>query len=181
MKIYTKTGDDGTTGLFNGQRVPKNHPRVECYGTIDEVNSILGISFAHEQNKDLKKDLEQIMHLLFRLATDLATPSSPAPLFPIKRINNEDIETLEKLIDKYDSELPQLRNFIFPTGTTSSAFLHLARTVARRAERLIFNLIEKDEISIVILKFVNRLSDYLFVAARISNYRAGFEEKILKL
>lgn len=181
MKIYTKTGDDGTTGLFNGVRVPKNNLRVECYGTIDELNSLLGVCYSIETNEELKKDLESVMHKLFRLATDLATPSNPAPLFPIQRINDEDVVFLEKLIDKYDEELPPLRNFIYPTGTHSSAMLQLSRTVSRRAERLIISLIEKDDVNLVIVKFVNRLSDYLFTAARLSNLKAGFEEKILKL
>jgi len=181
MKIYTKTGDDGTTGLFNGMRVPKNNLRVECYGTIDELNSVLGVCYSFETNDELKNDLESIMHKLFRLATDLATPNSPAPLFPIHRINEEDVVFLEKLIDKYDEELPQLRNFIYPTGTQSSAMLQLARTVSRRAERLIISLVEKDDVNLVIVKFVNRLSDYLFTAARLSNLKAGYQEKILKL
>lgn len=181
MKIYTKTGDDGTTGLFNGVRVSKNDLRVECYGTIDELNSIIGVCYSMELNDYLKNDLEKIMHTLFRLATDLATPSNPAPLFPIQRINEEDIIFLENLIDKYDEELPPLKNFIYPTGTNSSSMLQFARTVARRGERLIISLIEKDDVNLVIIKFVNRLSDYLFTAARFSNFKAGVEEKILKL
>lgn len=181
MKIYTKTGDDGTTGLFNGVRVSKNDLRVECYGTVDELNSLIGVCYSMEANDEIKTDLEKVMHKLFRLATDLATPSNPAPLFPIQRINEEDVIYLEQLIDKYDSELPELRNFIYPTGTNSSSFLQLSRTVARRAERLIISLMEKDDVNLVIVKFVNRLSDYLFTAARYSNYKAGVEEKILKL
>lgn len=181
MKIYTKTGDDGTTGLFNGVRVSKNDLRVECYGTIDELNSLIGVCYTMENNAEIKTDLEEVMHTLFRLATDLATPSNPPPLFPIQRINENDVIFLEHLIDKYDLELPQLRNFIYPTGTNSSSFLQLARTVARRAERLIISLMEKDDVNLVIVKFVNRLSDYLFTAARFSNHRAGVEEKILKL
>lgn len=181
MKIYTKTGDDGTTGLFNGVRVPKNDLRVECYGTIDELNSLIGVCYSMETNEELRNDLEKVMHILFRLATDLATPSSPAPLFPIQRINEEDIIYLENQIDKYDNELSPLRNFIYPTGTYSSSFLQLARTVARRGERLIISLIEKGDVNLVIVKFVNRLSDYLFTAARFSNLKAGVEEKILKL
>lgn len=181
MKIYTKTGDDGTTNLFNGVRVPKNNLRVECYGTIDELNSLLGVCHTIETNNELKMDLEVVMHKLFRLATDLATPFNPSPLFPIQRINEDDVVYLEKQIDKYDNELPPLRNFIYPIGTHSSAMLQFARTVSRRAERLIISLMEKDDVNLVIIKFVNRLSDYLFTAARLSNLKAGFEEKILKL
>lgn len=181
MKIYTKTGDDGTTGLFNGVRVPKNDLRVECYGTIDELNSIIGICYNYEENIELKNDLEKVMHKLFRLATDLATPSHPAPLFPIQRINEDDVMFFEQSIDKYELELPPLKNFIYPTGTHSSSMLQLARTVARRAERLIITLMEKDDVNLVIVKFVNRLSDYLFTAARLSNIKAGMNEKLLKL
>ncbi len=181
MKIYTKTGDDGTTGLFNGVRVSKNNLRVECYGTIDELNSMIGVCYSMETSEELKSNLEKVMHILFRLATDLATPSTPPPLFPIQRINEDDISLLEQLIDKYDEELPPLRNFIYPTGTNSSSMLQLARTVARRAERLIISLVESNDVNLVIVKFVNRLSDYLFTAARFSNLKAGVEEKILKL
>jgi cob(I)alamin adenosyltransferase len=180
MKIYTKTGDDGTTSLFNGSRVPKNDTRVECYGTIDEVNSIIGSVYSFEQNEEIKEDLLIVMHKLFRMGSDLATPFFPKPPFEIERINENDILDMEKMIDKYVEELPELRNFIFPTGTHSSSMLQIARTVSRRAERMIVTLAEDDDIGQFLVKFVNRLSDYLFVVARYSNLKAGVEEKVMK-
>jgi cob(I)alamin adenosyltransferase len=173
MKIYTKTGDDGTTGLFNGERVRKDNLRISSYGTIDELNTIIGIAISFEKSERLSNDLTIISNMLFRLGTDLATPLNPEPKFPIKRITEDEVIFLENLIDDYNNELPPLKQFILPGGVHSAAFLQQARTVARRAERSIVSLESEIDIGPFIVKFVNRLSDYLFTAARLSNKLSG--------
>ncbi len=170
MKIYTKTGDDGTTGLLNGVRVQKYSLRVECYGTIDELNSIIGLARASCEHKKLDNDLESISNTLFNLGSDLATPYKPEPKFRVIRLKDEEITFLENLIDEYTAQLPKLRHFILPGGTRCASYLHNARTVCRRAERLIVKLSEDVEIGENIVKYVNRLSDYLFTAARYANF-----------
>ncbi len=178
MKIYTKTGDDGTTGLFNGQRVKKSHRRVELYGTVDELNSILGLAIASKPHELLKPDLERISNLLFNLGTDLATPLEPPPKFEVTRLDYGNIGYLEKLIDNYDESLEPLKNFILPGGSMASAFLHQCRTVCRRAERLAVVLSETEELGDVAVKLLNRLSDYFFAAARYANHLAGVKDKL---
>jgi cob(I)alamin adenosyltransferase len=182
-KIYTKTGDDGTTGLFGGERVPKYHLRIEAYGTVDELNSLLGVVLAlgrsdvNQSNDALPSDmsatLTDISALLFTAGADLATPLDPPPVYPIPRIEAHHTEFLERCIDLYEQELEPLKAFILPTGTSAAAYLHLARTVCRRAERLVVHLAREDNIGGEVLKFLNRLSDYCFTAARLSNKRAG--------
>lgn len=176
MKIYTKTGDDGTTGLFNGERVKKYAERVDLYGTVDELNSVIGVAVASGLNDKLKEDIFKIQNLLFNLGSDLATPLNPPPKFEVPRIKNEEIEFLEGLIDKYDLELPPLKSFILPGGTHASAHLHQARTVCRRAERMAVYLAEKVDIGNNAIKFLNRLSDYLFTAARYANKLENFDD-----
>ena len=178
MKIYTKTGDKGSTGLFDGLRVSKSSLRVETYGTIDELNSIIGIVLAHDPCQRIKQDLTKLSNILFRAGSDLATPLESKLKFEIKRIGNEDIKWLETLIDEYTAELPELRHFILPGGTKPAAFLHQARTVCRRAERLAVQLSEYENLGEYILIFLNRLSDYLFTAARFENYKAGISDII---
>lgn len=181
MKIYTKTGDDGTTGLFNGIRVKKNAPRVEVYGTVDELNSIIGLVNSSGLPKEMEKIFEKISLTLFNLGSDLATPLNPPAKFQVPRITLENIEELEKEIDKYDDKLPTLKNFILPGGTMPAAFLHQARTVCRRAERLAVELSENEDIGEYAVKYLNRLSDFLFTAARMANHLAGKEDKIWKV
>jgi cob(I)alamin adenosyltransferase len=187
MKIYTKTGDDGTTGLFNGERVTKYNDRVEAYGTIDELNSILGIAISHLNNskieeinsphkENIKTHLTQISNLLFNLGSDLATPLFPPPKFDVPRITVDNITILENWIDDYDTNLEKLRAFILPGGGLSASFLHQARTVCRRAERQIVKLSKDVELNPNTVVFVNRLSDYLFTAARYSNFIEGIED-----
>ncbi len=177
MKIYTKTGDDGTTGLFNGQRVLKSSLRVECYGTVDELNSIIGIvTTIPDLPLKIKESITVINNLLFNLGSDLATPLNPPPKFEVPRINEENIEWLENLIDEYDTILPPLKNFILPGGTMSSAFLQNARTVCRRAERLAVSLSTQENLGDYTVKFLNRLSDYLFTAARYANFLNGVND-----
>lgn len=177
MKIYTKTGDDGTTGLFNGSRVPKSHLRVESYGTVDELNSIIGLVTTYELNDALKNPLRYINSKLFTLGSDLATPIEPPAKFEIIRINIDDINWLECEIDKMTSQLPPLRNFILPGGTRIAGLLHLARTVCRRAERIAVELSGYEQLGDYIIKYLNRLSDYLFTAARYANFLAAVEDE----
>lgn len=173
MKIYTKTGDDGTTGLFNGSRVQKYDLRVESYGTVDELNSIIGLARTVSKNQILSETLKKISNMLFSLGSDLATPHNPPPKFTAMRLEESSISFLENLIDEYTAQLPPLRNFILPGGTLCAAYLHQARTVCRRAERLIVKLSEHDEIGSTVVIFINRLSDYLFTAARYENFLSG--------
>jgi cob(I)alamin adenosyltransferase len=179
-KIYTKTGDDGTTGLFGGDRVPKYHLRIEVYGTIDELNSLLGVLLAFKSSDALPEDMHRtitdISALLFTAGADLATPLDPPPTYPIPRIEAKHTAFLENLIDLYEQELEPLKAFILPTGTPAAAHLHLARTICRRAERLAVHLAREEAVGEEMLKFLNRLSDYCFTAARLANKRAGIED-----
>lgn len=179
-RIYTKTGDDGTTGLFGGDRVPKYHLRIESYGTADELNSLFGVILALPQtqtNTDLPNDMREtllnISSLLFTVGADLATPLDPPPSYPIPRIEAQHTEYLERLIDSYDAELEPLKAFILPTGTLAASYFHLARTVCRRAERLVVQLSQEENVGNELVRFLNRLSDYCFTAARLANKRAG--------
>ncbi|MCS6999681.1 MAG: cob(I)yrinic acid a,c-diamide adenosyltransferase [Bacteroidota bacterium] len=179
LRIYTKTGDQGTTGLFGGQRVPKYDLRIETYGTVDELNSVLGIVIAHEQTaEDVRAVLLELSSLLFTLGSDLATPLEPPPRYEIPRITALDVAWLEQWIDRWEEELPALKNFILPTGTMPCALLHHARTVCRRAERRAVELAEREQIGEAVVPFLNRCSDFLFVAARIANARAGRDDVV---
>lgn len=176
MKIYTKTGDKGETGLFNGTRVSKSNLRVELYGTVDELNSIIGIARSFEPPALIGKLLKELSYLLFNLGSDLATPLTPKPKFTVPRISQENIEFLEMKIDEFDEKLPELKNFILPGGSRTAAFLHNARTVCRRAERLAVKLAYEEDLGEYAVIFLNRLSDLLFTAARMANYESGIED-----
>lgn len=176
MKIYTKTGDDGTTGLFGGQRVEKYHLRIAAYGTVDELNSVIGIALTHKPTHRLKHPLEHLSSLLFTVGSDLATPLDPPAKYHIPRIELEHIEWLEHLIDEFEEDLTPLRNFILPGGCPLSAHLHLARTVCRRAERAAVELSHSENIGEFAVKFLNRLSDFLFVSARMANFLEGVDD-----
>jgi cob(I)alamin adenosyltransferase len=176
MKIYTKTGDDGTTGLFSGIRVSKDSLRVETYGTTDELNTIIGIAVSQMPDSELKNDLLHLNNTLFVVGSDLATPLEPKPKFSINRIKKENIDWLEVRIDDYTSKMPELKNFILPGGSVAAAHLHHARTVCRRAERLCVRLSREEFLGDHLLKFLNRLSDYLFTAARMANYNQGIAD-----
>ena len=176
MKIYTKTGDDGSTGLFGGQRVSKSNLRVDVYGTIDELNSVIGIVIANDPREKMIETLESICSKLFVAGSDIATPIENAKV-SIQRISEDDITSLEKLIDEYTSVLPELKHFILPGGSKTSAYLHLARTVCRRAERLAVELSLSENIGDFIIRYLNRLSDFLFTASRYANYLEGVEDK----
>ncbi len=166
MKIYTKTGDKATTALFTGKRVPKHHIRIESYGTLDELNSYLGLLRDQEMDKASKKTLALIQNKLFTLGAILATEPSKDKRLKIPRIYQEDIELLEKEIDKMNEELPEMTHFILPGGHPTVSHCHVARTICRRSERMISYLHENDPVPETVLSYVNRLSDYLFVLAR---------------
>ncbi|MGB3150597.1 MAG: cob(I)yrinic acid a,c-diamide adenosyltransferase [Maribacter sp.] len=172
MKIYTKTGDNGTTALFGGTRVPKHHIRIESYGTVDELNSWLGLIRDQQISKISANELMQIQDKLFTLGAILATDPEKAILkngkerLNIPRINHVDIKFLENAIDVMDAELPQMTHFILPGGHTTVSYCHIARTVCRRAERMATLLYENEPFDDSVLSYLNRLSDYLFVLAR---------------
>ena len=168
MKIYTKTGDDGTTGLFSGGRVAKHHLRVESYGTVDELNSYVGVARASQPSEKTGDYLETIQNHLFRLGADLATPMDAKADWLI-RITDEEIQWLEDSIDVLNENLPELKNFVLPGGVPVAAHLQVARTICRRAERLVVALAETGAINAASRIYLNRLSDYLFVLARYEN------------
>ncbi|MDX1545576.1 MAG: cob(I)yrinic acid a,c-diamide adenosyltransferase [Rhodothermales bacterium] len=178
MKIYTRTGDHGTTGLFGGGRVPKHHPRIEAYGTVDETNSCIGLARAHLADGPGRERLDpllaQLQEDLFVLGADLATPPDTRARVP--RIENGDVERLERAIDAYEADVPPLKHFILPGGTPAAAALHLARTVCRRAERLTVGAAEHEALTPEAPVYLNRLSDLLFVLARWANHQAGVDE-----
>ncbi|SNR15518.1 cob(I)yrinic acid a,c-diamide adenosyltransferase [Tenacibaculum jejuense] len=172
MKIYTKTGDKGTTALFGGTRVPKDHLRIESYGTVDELNSYIGL--IRDQNIDdlSKKTLIDIQDKLFTVGAMLATPPEKETLkngkerLNIPKVNDEAIQFLETEMDRMNDLLPQMTHFILPGGHQTVSFCHIARCVCRRAERLSVTLSHEDEVNSNVLMYLNRLSDYLFVLAR---------------
>jgi cob(I)alamin adenosyltransferase len=174
MKIYTKTGDKGETGLYGGERVAKDSLRVSAYGTVDEANSAIGMARAHLQDEEMDKDLAHLQNALFDVGADLATPNESKYRKNVSPIDEQDVRYLEGLIDHYDNT--PLTNFILPGGHPSSAALHLARTVARRAEREVIALKREEQINEHVAVFLNRLSDLLFVLARAVNARAGISE-----
>ncbi|MDK3158986.1 cob(I)yrinic acid a,c-diamide adenosyltransferase [Anaerolineae bacterium CFX9] len=176
MKIYTRTGDDGTTSLFSGGRVKKHHLRVESYGTVDELNSALGVARAFKPAPPVDSLIERVQRQLFTLGADLATPSD-ARSSHIVRINEPMISWLEETIDSMDGDLPALTAFILPGGTPAAAHIHVARTLCRRAERLVVILSEHETINSHVLPYLNRLSDFLFTLARWENWHAGVHEQ----
>ncbi len=175
VKIYTKTGDRGETALFSGGRVPKHHLRVEAYGTIDELNSVLGLARAAAPSEQVDLWLNTLQNQLFHLGADLATPLD-AKADWIARVTESQVEWLETTIDQMSELLEPLKNFILPGGTLAAAQLQVARAVCRRAERLIVALAEQESISENTIAYVNRLSDWLFTAARYENMQAGEAE-----
>lgn len=179
MKIYTKTGDDGTTALFGAGRVKKDAIRIESYGTVDELNSVIGLVRCHSKDAEMDNIYAALQNELFTLGADLATPMDVKSDY-IVRIKNENTVRLEKLIDSFDSRLSELTNFILPGGTPASSYLHLARNVCRRAERLTVKLSKEEPISVHVLTYLNRLSDLLFVLARWENTKNGVADTVWK-
>ncbi|MEZ5791218.1 MAG: cob(I)yrinic acid a,c-diamide adenosyltransferase [Nitratireductor sp.] len=171
-KIYTKTGDDGTTGLGNGERRSKADLRIDAYGTVDEANSCIGLCRLHTGTEypELDLALSAIQNDLFDLGADLATPDTGEKLdYEPLRITAAQVERVERDIDHFNSGLATLRSFVLPGGSPAAAHLHLARTVARRAERLMVALSATETISGVAIRYINRVSDFLFVASRVVN------------
>lgn len=182
MKLYTRTGDDGSTGLFGGQRVIKDDLRVEAYGTVDELNSLLGIAISVCDHQPVADALVTAQHRLFDLGSDLATPRSedddpPDPAQGlVRRISDADITEIEAMIDRACADLPELKQFILPGGTELAARLHLARTVCRRAERRCVTLSTQVNLGPHGVQYLNRLSDLLFALARQANHLSGLED-----
>lgn len=166
FRVYTKTGDKGTTALIGGVRVPKDHIRIEAYGTVDELNSFVGLvkdSFGHEATGTV---LQEIQDRLFTIGAILATPPDKDVKMALPDLYEDDITYLEQAIDQMDAVLPEMKSFILPGGDIVSSYAHLARCVCRRAERLCVGLNEGEEVNLLVMKYLNRLSDYLFVLAR---------------
>ncbi|CCG53250.1 Protein of unknown function [Flavobacterium indicum GPTSA100-9 = DSM 17447] len=182
MKVYTKTGDKGTTSLFGGTRVPKHHVRIESYGTVDELNSYIGLIRDQDINPEYKAILIEIQDRLFTVGAIMATPpekevlKNGQPRLNINRISNQDIELLETQIDSMDAELPPMTHFVLPGGHTTVSYCHVTRCVCRRAERLATHLNEIEPIDEQVLTYLNRLSDYLFVLARKLSHDLHAEE-----
>ena len=177
MKIYTKTGDDGDTGLQGDFRIAKSHPRIIAYGTVDEANAAIGVVLTNTLDDDVSQLLNQIQNDLFLLGSDLSNQN----LNDLKnRVTLEMIEKLEESIDKFESELPPITNFILPGGNVAASQIHQVRTIVRRAETLVVKLSDKDEINSNCIKYLNRLSDLMFVMGRLINKRNGIEDIIWK-
>lgn len=182
MKIYTKTGDDGTTGLFGGTRVPKHHIRIESYGTLDELNSWVGLIRDQPIGESSKKILIKIQEKLFTIGALLAIDPEKEKLkngkdrLNIPKIDTDDIDLLEKEIDLMEQQLPPMTHFILPGGHTTVSYCHIGRTICRRAERLVSQLNDFEPVDPILLTYINRLSDFLFVLARKLSYDVEAEE-----
>jgi cob(I)alamin adenosyltransferase len=189
VKIYTKTGDGGETGLFGGPRVPKDDVRVEAYGAVDELNAVLGTIRAagHEgwaedmwihEMAEIGRHLEAVQARLFAVGADLATPPAAAARASLPPVEGSWTEELERQMDAWEEKLAPLRNFVLPGGTPLAAALHHARAVCRRAERRVVALHRQEPVSPAVLAYLNRLADFLFVAARAANRSKGFAEPV---
>jgi len=177
MKIYTKTGDDGNTGLQGDFRISKSHSRIMAYGTVDEANAAIGIVLTNTLDDDIRQVLTQIQNELFLLGSDLSNQN----LNDLKnRISLDRVEKLEEFIDKFELELSPITNFILPGGNVAAAQIHQVRTIVRRAETLVVKLSDKNEINSNCIKYLNRLSDLMFVMGRLINKRNGIEDIIWK-
>ncbi|MEW5977216.1 MAG: cob(I)yrinic acid a,c-diamide adenosyltransferase [Acidobacteriota bacterium] len=174
MKIYTKAGDRGETGLRRGTRVPKDHLRVEAYGQVDELNATVGLAIAFLSDTELVSQLLRVQRDLFSLGSQLADPGGQGP--DKVEVGDAQIAWLEQCIDRWEAELPPLHRFILPGGVQSAAFIHLARTVCRRAERSAVRLSHTEQVPPQLLVYLNRLSDFLFVLARCLNHRSHTSE-----
>jgi cob(I)alamin adenosyltransferase len=180
MKIYTRTGDDGETALFGGGRVSKHHIRVDAYGTVDELNAVLGWCVAEVRDDQIGRRLESLQHDLFTLGAELATPAAregrkrpETPALPAARVAE-----MEAWMDECDAELEELKAFVLPGGTGGAAALHVGRTVCRRAERAVVRLSETEAVDPLVVRYLNRLSDLLFTFARLENHRGGVADTV---
>lgn len=175
-KVYTRTGDDGTTALGAGRRVAKDSARVEAYGTVDELNSFLGVTIAAGLDATLLGPLGEIQNDLFHLGSDLCVTEEDKAARPVPKIESRHVTALETLIDRLSADLPALENFVLPGGTRGAAHLHAARAVCRRAERLVVALAKSEAVGDQVIVYLNRLSDALFVMARWENRRKGVSD-----
>ncbi len=173
MKIYTRTGDDGSTGLLGPDRVPKDSLRIEAFGALDECNAAIGVARSAMPRDDVDKILESLQSLLFSAGADLACPAESTK---IERVQEEDISQLEAAIDRMEQGVAPLKVFILPGGTEAAAHIHLARSICRRAEREIVRLSRSESINPLVLIMTNRMSDLLFVVGRVLNARSGLED-----
>jgi cob(I)alamin adenosyltransferase len=180
FKIYTKTGDKGETSLIGGSRVPKYHERIEAYGTLDELNSFIGLLCDQEIGEHNKDILLIIQDRVFTIESLLATEPGHEPINPLPRISEEDVFLLENEIDKMNETLPPLSSFILPGGHTTVSYAHVARCVCRRAERLTIKLSTSAPVDLLVIRYLNRLSDYLFVLARKLGSEMNIPEKLWK-
>lgn len=177
-KVYTKTGDGGSTSLVGGERIAKDSIRLEAYGTVDELNAQLGLLLTEMPDGEEREAVERMQHCLFHVGTHLATNLSTTPLYPSAKLPEGETERMEQMIDKMLGELPPLQGFILPGGTKAAALAHVCRTVCRRAERHVAALQKEAELGEEILPYLNRMSDYLFVLSRKLNFVAHESEKI---
>jgi cob(I)alamin adenosyltransferase len=178
-RVYTRAGDDGTTALVGGQRVPKDSARIEAYGTIDELNSVIGVALTSVGIAPrLVAPLQTVQQVLFNLGSRLALDPADADRIQLPSVSAAHTAALEALIDEWNEGLPALKSFVLPGGTPAAAQLHVARTVCRRAERVILALHRVDPVEAEVVAYVNRLSDLLFVAARVANVDAGIDEAL---
>ena len=177
-RIYTRTGDDGTTALGSGVRIAKDHLRVACYGTVDELNAQLGVVLSSLAAESVAEPLSRIQNDLFHLGADLCVTEADKVARPVPRIEQRHVDFLEELIDAWNIRLPALENFILPGGSPAAAHLHVARTVCRRAERLLVTLAGEEPVGTWTLPYLNRLSDALFVLARGANLLSGDHDRL---
>ena len=177
-KVYTRTGDKGTTSLVGGVRIKKSDARLEAYGTVDELSAHLGLLVAMMPDGDIRQNIIRIQNNLFNVCTHLATDQSQTPLYPSAHLPEGEVAFLEQEVDRMMGLLPERQGFVLPGGTPAAAQAHVARTVCRRAERRIAALAEEAEVGDDIQRYVNRLSDYLFVLAKIINFNSGQTEII---
>ena len=175
-RIYTRTGDDGSTALGFGGRLAKDALRLECYGTVDELNSCLGVARAAAAPAEIDAELARIQNELFHLGSDLCVPEAEKAKHPVPRIEARHVTALESTIDRWNAELQPLANFVLPGGSPVAAALHVARTVCRRAERRLVTLARSEPVGEWTVPYLNRLSDALFVLARAANRAAGVED-----
>jgi cob(I)alamin adenosyltransferase len=178
VHIYPKTGDKGQTGLFGGGRVSKDDPRVEAYGEVDELNAHLGVAESFVGDPQVKEWIKRLQDELFVLGAELATPEPDKPKKQVQPLGEEQVSWMERTIDAIDEEVTPLRHFVLPGGDPGAAYLHVARTVCRRAERRVVAFSEEAAVRVEVITYLNRLSDLLFMMARLVNHRRGVSEPI---
>jgi len=176
MKIYTKIGDRGDTRLFDGSNTRKDDPRVDAYGDVDELNSAIGVAASAIEDREILSLLRDVQRDLFSIGAQLANPKAKEAANERFRLDPGRVTNIENSIDRFETELPALRQFILPGGSPAGALLHMSRTVCRRAERKVVALATKISVDEIVIQYLNRLSDFLFVLARLVNHRYGQEE-----